>query len=146
MAELLVANKDYKAKNYEKAFNDVMYLMDRTIQKNMAEVLKLDSRYDPDFPPEKFAKSKAGATCTMLLITPDELICANAGDSRTVLSRGGKAVPMSFDHKPDDEKERKRAEHCGGHVTAGRIMGQIACSRGLGDLEFKNNKDFSKPE
>jgi serine/threonine protein phosphatase PrpC len=42
-----------------------------------------------------------GCTATVLLITPDALICANAGDSRTVLSLNGHPVPLSSDHKPD---------------------------------------------
>lgn len=57
----------------------------------------------------------------MLLITKDELICANAGDARSVLSRDGKAVPLSEDHKPDDEKEKARIEAAGGMVGNGRV-------------------------
>jgi protein phosphatase 1K len=38
------------------------------------------------------------------------LLSANAGDARTVLGRGGKAVQLSEDHVPDSEDERKRIE------------------------------------
>jgi len=41
------------------------------------------------------------------------LYIANAGDSRCVLARKGKAVPLSFDHKPDNPEEKKRIEDAG---------------------------------
>lgn len=47
-------------------------------------------------------KSYAGTTATVLLVTRTQLICANAGDSRTVLARGGRAKDMSEDHKPEN--------------------------------------------
>lgn len=53
-------------------------------------------------------KSFAGCTATVVLISPKEIYCANAGDSRTVLSKAGKVVELSKDHKPDDEIELKR--------------------------------------
>ena len=61
---------------------------------------------------------------------------ANAGDSRCVLSRAGKAVEMSFDHKPEDDIERKRIEKAGGKVTSdGRVNGGLNLSRALGKCE-----------
>lgn len=53
-------------------------------------------------------KSFAGCTATVVLISPNEIYCANAGDSRTVMSKAGKVVELSKDHKPDDEIELKR--------------------------------------
>jgi len=38
---------------------------------------------------------QAGCTAVVALIVRDQLFVANAGDSRAVLCRGGKAVPMS---------------------------------------------------
>jgi serine/threonine protein phosphatase PrpC len=41
-----------------------------------------------------------GCTANVVLITPNKIITANAGDSRAVLCRKGNAVALSFDHKP----------------------------------------------
>ena len=38
---------------------------------------------------------EAGTTSCVVLITPDEIYCANAGDSRAVLNRAGKSVELS---------------------------------------------------
>lgn len=43
------------------------------------------------------------------------LTVANAGDSRCVLSRGGVAVEMSSDHKPDLPEEMARIEEVREH-------------------------------
>jgi len=55
-----------------------------------------------------------GCTANVILIeNMKKLYVANAGDSRCVLARGGKAVPLSYDHKPDNEEEKKRIEKAG---------------------------------
>lgn len=40
-----------------------------------------------------------GSTAVVVVLTPDHIVVANCGDSRAVLSRGGRAVPLSHDHK-----------------------------------------------
>ena len=88
----------------------------------------------------------AGCTATSVLITPTEIICANAGDSRTVLSRGGKCVELSYDHKPDNPDERKRIYSANCFVEDGRVNGMLALSRALGDFEYKNAKHMRAKE
>jgi serine/threonine protein phosphatase PrpC len=44
--------------------------------------------------------SHTGCTANVVLITPKKYIIANAGDSRSVLCRSGKAFDLSEDHKP----------------------------------------------
>lgn len=74
------------------------------------------------------------------MLTPDYIICANAGDSRAILSRGGKVVALSEDHKPDNYAEKKRIEAAGGFVEENRVNGSLNLSRSLGDFEYKGNK------
>mmetsp|Transcript_14024 Transcript_14024/g.20050 ORF Transcript_14024/g.20050 Transcript_14024/m.20050 type:complete len:624 (-) Transcript_14024:306-2177(-) len=81
----------------------------------------------------------SGTTACMVLLTPQWIVCANSGDSRAVYSQdGGRAVPLSYDHKPDDEVEERRIEMAGGYVSHGRVEGDLAVSRGLGDFRFKD--------
>ena len=44
-----------------------------------------------------------GCTANVVLMTDKKIYCANAGDSRGVLSRQGKAVELSYDHKPESQ-------------------------------------------
>jgi protein phosphatase 2C len=40
-----------------------------------------------------------GSTAVVSIVTSDKIIVANCGDSRAVLCRNGKPVPLSSDHK-----------------------------------------------
>lgn len=72
----------------------------------------------------------------MALIRGKQLIVANAGDSRCVVSEGGKAVDMSYDHKPEDEVELARIKNAGGKVTMdGRVNGGLNLSRAIGEQD-----------
>lgn len=66
------------------------------------------------------------------------------GDSRGVMcdSRGN-AIPLSFDHKPQQVRERKRIQDAGGFISfkgVWRVAGILATSRALGDYPLKKNK------
>jgi serine/threonine protein phosphatase PrpC len=97
-----------------------------------------------------------GTTCTTAYIhqpppsesavpTPATLYVASVGDSRAVLSRAGRAIALSSDHKPNRPDERARVEAAGGHVlfvSGWRVDGVLNISRALGD---GNLKDESAP-
>lgn len=51
------------------------------------------------------------------------LYTANAGDARAVLSRGGKAVRLTYDHKGSDVQEARRIKEAGGFVMNNRVNG-----------------------
>jgi serine/threonine protein phosphatase PrpC len=78
-----------------------------------------------------------GTTVTTVLIHNGIIYCGNAGDSRTVLCRNGKAMNLSHDHKPTDANEEMRVRQVGGFVVMGRVMGKLAVSRAIGDSQFK---------
>ncbi len=92
----------------------------------------------------------AGCTAVCCLVRGNEIVCANAGDSRAVLCRAGQAVPLSFDHKPSQERERARVHAAGGFIReAGghhRINGNLNLSRSLGDLKYKQNRALPPAE
>lgn len=71
--------------------------------------------------------------------------CANVGDSRALLSREGRAVQLSLDHKPDRKDEAARIESAGGFVSFRRVLGRLAVSRAFGDEEYKLSRDGQKP-
>lgn len=88
----------------------------------------------------------AGCTANVSMIYEDTLLCANAGDSRTLLCSDGKPYPMSVDHKPEDETEYNRITKAGGFVTEGRVDGNLNLSRCIGDFEYKKDKNLSQEE
>lgn len=103
--------------------------------------------YDEDDeikPKEKsLVGERSGSTATVVLMTPSHFICANTGDSRAVLQRRGKSLPLSFDHKPSDTPERRRVLAAGGTVKGKRVDGDLAVSRAFGDFTYKQDKELS---
>ncbi|CAG0918590.1 unnamed protein product [Notodromas monacha] len=85
----------------------------------------------------------SGCTAVVALVCGPRVFVANAGDSRCVLCRGGTAVDLSVDHKPEDAVEFTRIRLAGGVVTPdGRVCGGLNLSRSFGDHSYKQNKDL----
>ncbi|KAJ8750632.1 hypothetical protein K2173_015813 [Erythroxylum novogranatense] len=81
-----------------------------------------------------------GSAAVVAIVTPDKIIVANCGDSRAVLCRSGKAIPLSTDHKPDRPDELNRIQAAGGRVIywdGPRVLGVLAMSRAIGDNYLK---------
>ncbi|KAK4274500.1 hypothetical protein QN277_017708 [Acacia crassicarpa] len=91
-------------------------------------------------PHSDFAGPTSGSTACVAIIRNNQLIVANAGDSRCVISRNGQAYNLSRDHKPDVEAEKERILKAGGFIHAGRVNGSLNLARAIGDMEFKQNK------
>ncbi|KAH6559133.1 hypothetical protein KP509_1Z026000 [Ceratopteris richardii] len=84
---------------------------------------------------EHLAPETVGSTAVVAVIGPSQIIVASCGDSRAVLSRGGQAIAMSTDHKPNREDELERIEAAGGKVfcwNGYRVFGVLAMSRAIG--------------
>ncbi|KAL9226622.1 hypothetical protein vseg_002412 [Gypsophila vaccaria] len=81
-----------------------------------------------------------GSTAVVSVVTPEKIVVSNCGDSRAVLCRGGVAIPLSNDHKPDRPDELNRIEKAGGRVIywdGPRVLGMLAMSRAIGDNYLK---------
>lgn len=92
----------------------------------------------------KKENSIGGSTLILALVEGGQLWVGNVGDSRGVFcSDSGAAVPMSYDHKPCQLKEKKRIQEAGGFVAMNgvwRVQGVLATSRALGDYPLKDKK------
>ncbi|KAF4322382.1 hypothetical protein BBO99_00002964 [Phytophthora kernoviae] len=87
---------------------------------------------------------EVGSTGLFAIVTPKDVVCANVGDSRCILSNTKipEVLQLSVDHKPDLEFEKQRIVAAGGTVFRGRVCGGVAVSRSFGDLWFKRNAEL----
>ncbi|XAR67052.1 Phosphoprotein phosphatase [Bertholletia excelsa] len=77
-----------------------------------------------------------GSTAVAVVLSGCQIITSNCGDSRAVLYRGTKTIPLTVDQKPDREDELVRIEGEGGKVinwNGARVFGVLAMSRAIGD-------------
>jgi protein phosphatase 2C family protein 2/3 len=95
---------------------------------------------------ESLKNDKSGSTAVAIIIKNGLLYCANVGDSRAVASIGGRAEPLSNDHKPNKEEEMDRIVAGGGWVDIDTVNGNLAMSRALGDFIFKRNQGQPQQE
>lgn len=61
-----------------------------------------------------------------------KLVCANVGDCRGVLCRGGRAIRMSEDHKPNRGDEERRVRSAGGYVINMGGIWRVTTASGAG--------------
>jgi protein phosphatase 2C family protein 2/3 len=69
-------------------------------------------------------KDKSGSCAIVVLLVEDICYVANVGDSRAVMSGslGSRTIPLSKDHKPDEEGEAKRIVEAGGKIYQSQAM------------------------
>lgn len=120
-------------------------MIDERIFKEKDELKKIrrDNRGDNENGDEDAIANTTGCTANVLIITPDKFYVANAGDSRSVLSRSCKPIALSEDHKPESEVERSRIAKAGGTISNGRVNGGLNLSRSLGDFFYKKDANLS---
>lgn len=154
----LVKLRSYKDGDYGEALRETFIKMDENMKLPMTK--KELAKYTTDKSDEGGMSGIAGFTmgadadianavgCTacVCIITKDQVICANAGDSRAVLAKKGVAVEMSHDHKPDNPDEKERIIKAGGFVEENRVKGMLNLSRALGDLEYKLDPELQPEE
>ncbi|KAG9315767.1 phosphatase 2C-like domain-containing protein [Chiua virens] len=119
----LLSEEAYRKKRYEEAMKRAFLGTDEDLLADPAHT-----------------RDPSGCTAVAAVLTHDKKIyVANAGDSRSVISVKGQVKPLSFDHKPSNDAERTRIVDAGGYIEYGRVNGNLALSRALGDFEFKKN-------
>ncbi|CAO2170654.1 unnamed protein product [Urochloa humidicola] len=103
----------------------------------ISEIFK---KTDEDFLDDIEGNIQVGSTASTAVLVDNHLYVANVGDSRAVISKAGKAIALSDDHKPNRSDEQKRIEDAGGVVTwsgTWRVGGILAMSRAFGNHLLK---------
>ncbi|KAJ7175839.1 phosphatase 2C-like domain-containing protein [Mycena filopes] len=113
----LVTEESYKEGQYNEALKRAFLGTDEDLLANPAHT-----------------RDPSGCTAVAALVTKDKIYVANAGDSRSVISVKG---------EPSNEVEKTRISGAGGYIEFGRVNGNLALSRALGDFEFKKNYNMS---
>lgn len=139
--EELQKNESFKQGAYGEALKENFLHMDELLRS--AEGIEELKTLRKDG--ESNMQSYAGCTANVCLVTPSEVICANAGDSRALLYGTAGVQALSTDHKPDMPREKARISAAGGYVSEGRVNDNLNLSRAIGDLEYKRNPSM-KPE
>ena len=170
----LISNSNFKSGNIKVALQETFLKMDNLMREENGKIelkeLSKKSKEEDDAQEKKLGSKNSQADmisklistqksedeianmtgCTACVCVIDEknkkLYFANAGDSREVLCKKGIAYPMSVDHKPDLQIEKNRIYKADGWITDGRVKGNLNLSRGLGDLEYKNNNKLPQEE
>jgi protein phosphatase 2C family protein 2/3 len=124
--QIIAKQEAFKKGDIEQALKDGFLATDRAILN--------DPRYEEEV---------SGCTASVGIVSAKKIYVANAGDSRSVLGVKGRAKPLSFDHKPQNEGEKARITAAGGFVDFGRVNGNLALSRAIGDFEFKKSAELA---
>ena len=122
---------------------------------------------------EKFNVDNSGTTCVIVFQIEENIICANAGDSRAILIfddknnenlKYTKVFPLSYDCKPEIPSEKQRINNSGGSVEqvedefgtregpfrvwikGGQDYPGLAMSRSIGDIDAKKIGVIPNPQ
>ncbi|CAD8157050.1 unnamed protein product [Paramecium pentaurelia] len=98
---------------------------------------------------------KSGCCAVFALFVDNNCYVANIGDSRAIISQGGKGKSITVDHKPSTQEEQQRINKFGGQIYQTQLQqlngeiqlgphrvlpGRLAVSRTFGDAEAKLTK------
>ena len=134
-----------------------------TLKKNNYEIIKKAfHKAEKEISKSDIDANFSGTTCVMTFQIGNKLITANVGDSRGIIIKGDKVIPLSIDQKPNDENEMKRIIKNGGEVSQyeedgiksgpfrvwkkGEMYPGIAMSRSIGDLLASSLGVIPEPE
>lgn len=118
---------NYAADNLHKNF-DLKYNATKDVEESLKQAF-LKTHNDLD----EASSKRTGSTATVAVIRGNQLVVANAGDSRTVLYSAGKAIPLSVDHKPSNRDEFNRMLQLLKDPALAAMLNRMAVTRSLGD-------------
>ncbi|CAG2242518.1 PP2CB [Mytilus edulis] len=133
----IITNEDFRGKIEMKEGTEIQPSFEDVIKGVKTGFLKLDEKMR-SMPEMASGEDKSGSTAVCTIVSPNHIFFGNCGDSRAVLSRAGKCVFSTQDHKPVNPTEKERIQKAGGSVMIQRVNGSLAVSRALGDFEYKN--------
>eukprot|EP00210_Caulerpa_lentillifera_P002565 g2460.t1 len=82
-------------------------------------------------------RTDSGTTAVAMAVFGSRFIVANTGDCRALLSRKGRCLELTTDHRPQSANERRRIEDAGGFVDCdGYLNGDLGVSRAIGDHHY----------
>ncbi|KAI3761811.1 hypothetical protein L1987_52233 [Smallanthus sonchifolius] len=120
-------------------------LEDSSFPKGVKKAVKNFAKVDHALADTRSLDSSSGTTALTALILGRNMLIANAGDSRAVLGKRGRAIELSTDHKPSCTTEKMRIEKLGGVIYDGYLNGQLSVARALGDWHMKAPKGSDGP-
>jgi len=116
-------------------------------EENFKKIFKSLDQMWLDSASKKEPRIEDGSTALCVALDCSDIIIANCGDCRAILSTAGQTIALTRDHKPSDESEQQRIVNQGGTVIGGRLQGQLAVSRAFGNYEYKEAQILSsEPE
>jgi serine/threonine protein phosphatase PrpC len=88
-----------------------------------------------------------GSTATLVLVTPEHVVCVNVGDSPAILLRRDKTfVKLHTDHNASNADECARLQDLGLDFDGeGRLQGTLNMSRAIGDREHADKGLLATP-
>jgi protein phosphatase 1L len=129
-----IAAVEYVKERFPVVFSKFLHETHENVEKSLIFTFqKLDDELSVLRDPEN-----VGTTACIVYIKGEELFCANVGDTRCVLIKSDSSCKeMSFDHKCSVQTEVERIKSHGGVIFSGRVFGQLAITRALGDHALK---------
>lgn len=134
MPRELKSNEDFKKHNWEKAFEDTFNKLDNMLRRPEGKDLIERIHGGPANP------RLSGTSAEVCLITPNEIVLAEVGNSKVVLvTKDKKTQVLSVDNSVQDKKERDRIRAAGGWISEGRVNDSLTITRSIGLLDYKMN-------
>lgn len=127
----------------EKEDNDIT--LEKAKEGIVEGFLSLDTKLREQ-PQWSSGEDRSGTTAITVMVTPNQIIWGNCGDSRGLVCRSGELFYATQDHKPYNTNEKDRIERAGGTVMMQRVNGSLAVSRALGDFDYKRSADLKPNE